>query len=292
MERTKPKMIIALAIALLTALGLCLGGGDGGAKIGSISVFAVCGMLAFAINWLVFIPANAAKTEKYYDLTGSLTYLSVVGAAIVLTPVVSTRAELAAIMVAVWALRLGSFLFVRISKDGQDDRFDEIKVAPLRFFFAWTLQGLWVLFTAAAALAIITGGVVKPIGLIGSIGIIMWLVGFIIESVADAQKRSFKRNPNNKSRFITTGLWSWSQHPNYFGEILLWTGMAVLAAPILQGWQWVTLISPVFVFLLLTRISGIPTLDKKAKARWGNDADYQAYIAKTSKLLPMPPSAS
>lgn len=293
MQNKKIKSLISLAVVLSVALGLSIAGGSGGTQLGtmagSISVFTLCGVLAFAINWLAFIPANAAKTEKYYDLVGSLTYLTIITVAVALTPDLSVRAKLVAIMVVLWALRLGTFLFMRISKDGQDDRFDEIKVAPLRFFMAWTIQAMWALFTAAAALAIITGGADQEIGVIGRIGILMWIVGFIIEAVADAQKRAFKRNPNNKGRFITTGLWSWSQHPNYFGEILLWAGIAVIAIPVLQGWQWLTMVSPVFVYLLLTRLSGIPTLDKKAQKRWGNDADYQAYIANTSKLVPLPP---
>lgn len=291
MKRTKSKQIIALLVVLIIATGLSVAGGDQGVTFGSISVFALCAIIAFSINWLAFIPANMAQTERYFDVVGSLTYLTVIATAVMLVPELSVRAKLAAIMVAVWAIRLGTFLFVRISKDGHDDRFDEIKVAPLRFFMTWTLQGLWVLFTAACALAIITGGNAKPIGVIGSIGLLMWLVGFIIESVADAQKRAFKRNPNNKGRFINQGLWAWSRHPNYFGEILLWSGMAVLAIPVLVGWQWVTLVSPIFVFLLLTRLSGIPTLTKKAKERWGNDADYQAYVSKTSLLFPRPPKS-
>jgi steroid 5-alpha reductase family enzyme len=289
MKPAKSRTIIALIIAILISVGLCTAGGDGGAKVGSISVFAFCGMLAFAINWLVFIPANASKSERYYDLTGSLTYVSIITAAVLLTPEIGVRAQIAAIMVAVWAIRLGTFLFIRISKDGHDDRFDEIKVAPLRFFFTWTLQAVWAIFTAACALAIITGGNDKPIGLIGSIGIIMWLFGFIIEVIADGQKRAFKRNPKNQGRFINVGLWSWSRHPNYFGEILLWSGMAVLAIPVLSGLQWLTLVSPLFVILLLTRLSGIPTLARKADKKWGKDADYQSYLASTSLLFPRPP---
>ena len=192
-------------------------------------------------------------------------------------------------MVVVWALRLGTFLFIRINQDGHDDRFDDIKVNPGRFFIAWTIQALWVLMTAACAIAIITGGSDKPLGLIGFIGLGLWLLGFVIEIIADAQKRAFRKEPTNQGKFINTGLWAWSRHPNYFGEITLWLGMAILALPVLSGFQWVTMISPVFVFLLLTKVSGIPTLTKKSKQRWGNDPEYQAYLANTSLLIPMPP---
>ena len=289
MKRTNNTIYIALFVVAIIAMVVSIAGGQGGVQLGGISLFAACGALAFAINWLVFIPSNMAQSEKYYDLTGGVSYLSVILLAVVFTPDLDVRAMLVAIMVAVWAVRLAGFLFLRIKQDGHDDRFDEIKVRPLRFFLAWTLQGLWVFLTAACALVIITNGVHKTLGLIGSIGILMWLSGFLIESISDAQKRAFKRNPENQGRFIATGLWAWSQHPNYFGEMLLWFGVAVMALPILQGWQWLCLISPFFVVLLLTRVSGIPLLRAKAQKKWGDEADYQRYIAATPLLIPRPP---
>ncbi len=289
MQNELVKRLIILIVILAIGGGISMAGGDNGARYQNVPIFLICGAWAFLINWIAFIPSNAAQTEKYYDLVGSLTYLSVIGLAVTLTPELSTRAKLAAILVAVWALRLGTFLFVRINQDGHDDRFDEIKTNPSRFFIAWTIQGLWALVTAACAIAIITGGNAKPLGIIGMFGLGVWALGFIIEVIADAQKRAFRKDPANKGKFINTGLWSWSRHPNYFGEITLWLGMAILAVPVLSGLQWVTLISPVFVFLLLTRLSGIPTLAKKSKQRWGDDPDYQAYLANTSLLFPLPP---
>lgn len=281
--------VIVLIIVVLIAIGVCVAGGDGGASVGRLSVFAICGIIAFAVNWLAFIPANMAQTERYYDLTGSATYLMVIAVAVLLVPELTLRGQLAAIMVVVWSLRLGSFLFKRINSAGQDDRFDEIKTRPLRFFIAWTLQALWVLLTAACALAIISGGNDLAIGSLGVVGLSLWLLGFICEVVADTQKNAFKRNSDNKGRFINTGLWSWSRHPNYFGEILLWVGMAVLAWPILTGWQYVTLISPIFVTLLLLKVSGVPMLAKKGLEKWGDDPDYRAYLTNTSLLIPRPP---
>ena len=120
-------------------------------------------------------------------------------------------------------------------------------------------------------------------------GIAIWSVGFVIEVVADRQKSNFKADPSNEGEFIDTGLWAWSRHPNYFGEITLWLGMAVLAVPVLSGWQWVTLVSPLFVTLLLTRVSGIPMLEKRADDRWGSDPDYRRYKEQTPVLIPRPP---
>lgn len=290
MQMNNKQTSIGLIVVVLLAAGFAIAGGQESLTIGAIPVFVWCALLAFGLNWLVYIPSMLAKTEHFYDLTGSATYLSVIAVAVLSVPSLDARAILAAGMVSVWALRLGSFLFLRIRQDGNDDRFDDVKVNPLRFFFAWTLQGLWVLFTVACALAIITTNEQKELGIIAVLGIVMWFVGFAIEVVADAQKRAFKRNPQNKGQFIRSGLWSWSQHPNYFGEILLWSGMAVLALPILNGWQWVTIISPFFVMLLLTRGSGIPLLTEKANKKWGDEPEYQAYVATTPLLILWPPS--
>lgn len=266
-----------------------LAGSDGSAEVGSLPVFAVCGALAFVINWVVFIPSNALTTEHYFDLTGSITYITVIVVAAVLSDDLDTRAMVVTGMVLVWALRLGTFLFRRVKRDGRDGRFDKIKVDPLRFLMTWTLQGLWVLLTVACALAIVTGNDREDFGLLATIGTAFWLVGFAIEVVADQQKSAFKRDAANDGRFISTGVWSWSRHPNYFGEIVLWLGIAIIAVPVLSGWRWVTLVSPLFVTLLLTRISGVPMLERRGMKRWGDDPSYQAYVRDVPVLIPRPP---
>ncbi|MEM7282564.1 MAG: DUF1295 domain-containing protein, partial [Pseudomonadota bacterium] len=222
-------------------------------------------------------------------LTGSITYIAVVVSAVSLSGELDLRGKLAATMVIIWCSRLGLFLFTRISKDGEDRRFREIKINPLRFLGAWTLQALWVILTAACAIAIITTREQKEVDVFLIVGALMWVTGFGIEVVADAQKRAFRKDPANQGKFIQSGLWAWSQHPNYFGEIALWTGVLIMAIPILHGGAWLCVISPLFVFLLLTRVSGIPMLDEHAKQKWGDDPDYLSYVERTSKLLVRPP---
>jgi steroid 5-alpha reductase family enzyme len=280
-------IVAAVAIGALVVLA----GSDGSFKVGPIAVFAVCGLVAYVINWVVFVPSNLARTEHYFDLTGGVTYLTVVAVALLLSDDLDARAVIVGAMVGVWALRLGSFLFLRVRRVGRDGRFDQIKTAPLRFFMAWTLQGLWVLLTTAGALAIITGVERESIGWVALVGMAVWVVGFAFEVVADQQKSVFKRDPANEGRFITSGLWAWSRHPNYFGEIVLWTGIAVMSLPVLSGWRWVTLISPVFVVVLLTRGSGIPILEARAEKRWGSEEEFQAYTRNTPVLIPRPPQA-
>ena len=278
-----------MAIAVAIGAGVAWAGSDGGVSAGGLPVFALCAAIAFAVNWIAFVPAALAKTEHYYDLIGGVTYISVTLAALLLSGDPDLRAVLVAAMVMVWALRLASFLFLRISKAGKDGRFDEIKTRPLSFLMAWTVQALWVLLTAAAALAVITGGVHKPFGVVGIAGLAVWVIGMLIEVVADRQKSAFRRDPANSGKFIDSGLWAWSRHPNYFGEIMLWTGMAIVALPVLDGWRWVTLISPVFVAFLLTRVSGIPLLEKRADERWGGQEAYESYKRRTPVLIPRPP---
>jgi steroid 5-alpha reductase family enzyme len=289
MDDQRRRSIIGTIVAVVIGALVILAGSDGSRTIGGFAVFALCGILAYAINWVVFVPSYAARTERFYDLTGSLTYITVVVVALAASGDLDARAAIVGGMVIVWAVRLGSFLFRRIRKDGKDGRFDRIKTDFLRFLMTWTLQGLWVLLTAAAALAIITGTEREPLGWVAYLGMAIWLAGFLIEVVADAQKSAFKRDPATEGRFISSGLWAWSRHPNYFGEITLWMGVAVMAVPVLSGWRWVALISPIFVYLLITRVSGVPMLEKRADERWGDEAAYRAYKERTPELMLRPP---
>ncbi len=290
MKTTDRNALVAFPVVVLVGAGVAVAGSQGGAKVGGIPVFAVCVALAFVIQWLAFIPAYLLQTERFYDLTGSLSYITVTVVAVVLGPTPDTRSYLLLALIVIWAVRLGSYLFRRIRKVGRDTRFDAIKPSFIRFLDTWTLQGLWVSLTLAAALAAITTTVRKGLAVFALVGLLVWLAGFGIEATADNQKSRFRADPANRGAFIRTGLWAWSRHPNYFGEITLWIGVALIALPVLRGWQWVTLISPVFVFLLLTRVSGVPLLEKSADKRWGGLADYEDYKRRTPVVVPLPPA--
>ncbi|NLF11696.1 MAG: DUF1295 domain-containing protein [Anaerolineaceae bacterium] len=288
MKQTDRNALLTFAIVVLVGLGVALAGSQGGASAFGIPIFALAVGLAFVIQWLAFIPAYLRQDESFFDLTGSLTYITVTILAVALSSVVDGRSILLLALVVVWAARLGTFLFRRVRKAGKDARFDDIKPSFIRFLNTWTLQGLWITFTLAAALAAITTNTRKELGLFAVAGFLVWLFGFAMEVVADLQKSRFRADPKNKGKFINTGLWAWSRHPNYFGEIVLWVGVAIIALPVLRGWQWITLISPVFVALLITRISGVPILEKRADEKWGGQQDYEAYKAQTPVLIPRP----
>lgn len=289
MKKENIRAYTGIGIAILIGVGVAFAGSQGGVKIGRFPLFALGVGLAFLIQWLVFIPSYLNKTEMFFDLTGSITYITVTLVAVLLSPVKDTRAYLLLGLVTIWALRLGTYLFSRIKAAGEDRRFRELKASFPRFFMTWTLQGLWVTFSLAAALAVITTNYKVEVGPFAAIGLLVWIFGFYLEVTADRQKSEFRADPANEGKFINSGLWSWSRHPNYFGEIVLWVGIAIIALPVLKGWQWVTMISPIFITILLTRISGVPMLEKRADEKWGGQEDYETYKARTSVLIPFPP---
>jgi steroid 5-alpha reductase family enzyme len=286
MKTADRNYLITFPILILIGYLVALAGSQGGTSIAGIPLFALSVGLVFLIQWIAFIPAYIFQTERFFDLTGSITYISVIIAAFVFGNDMDVRTILLSALVMIWAIRLGTFLFRRIQKAGKDDRFDEIKPSFIRFLNVWTIQALWITLTVAAALVTITTTTRKELDLFTLVGFLVWAVGFAIEVVADSQKSRFSANPDNKGKFIQTGLWSRSRHPNYFGEIMLWIGVAIIALPVLRGWQWVALISPVFVTLLLTRVSGVPLLEKKADKKWGGQADYESYKKRTPELIP------
>ncbi len=288
MKKEDRSALITVFIAVLLGAGLAWAGSQGSVRFAGVPLFALCVALAFLIQWLVFIPAYLKQTEKFFDITGSLTYIVLVLLAGLLSGLADARSYLVMLLVLVWAGRLGSFLFMRVHRAGKDARFDEIKSSFPRFLQTWTLQALWIVFTLAAALVVLTSTTRLALDVYAYIGLAVWLFGFAFEAIADAQKSAFRKDPKNKGKFINNGLWSWSRHPNYFGEITLWVGMALIALPILRGWQWIALVSPIFVFFLLTRVSGIPLLEKHADAKWGGQVDYEVYKSSTPVLFPLP----
>ena len=289
MKKSDRNALFVLPIVVLVAAGVAVAGSQGGATAFGVPVFALCVALAFVIQWLAFIPAFLLQNEGWFDLTGSVTYITVTAVAVLLGPTSDARSLVLLALVVIWAARLGSYLFRRIRKAGKDARFDAIKPSFIRFLNTWTLQGLWVSLTLAAALAAITTDLRKELGVVALVGLVVWVAGFAVEAASDVQKSRFRAAPANRGTFIHAGLWSWSRHPNYFGEIVIWIGVALVALPVLQGWQYVTLISPLFVILLLTRVSGVPLLEKRADEKWGGQDDYEAYKARTSVLVLRPP---
>jgi steroid 5-alpha reductase family enzyme len=277
--------ILATCVALVIGFVATLAGSTNNVEIAGMPIFAWAAIIAFLTQWTVFLPSWFAHSERFFDLTGSITYLTVVAFSLFSATSLEPYSLLIAAMVSLWAFRLGWFLSARVRAAGSDSRFDLMKHRFAWFFMTWTLQGLWVLLTAGAALAAIAVAGDKDVGAAALAGTALWAIGFGIEVTADEQKRRFRSKRENQGRFITSGLWARSRHPNYLGEIVLWTGVAIAALPVLSGWNHLTLVSPLFVWALLTRVSGIPLLEAAGDRRWVGDQGYEDYKAQTPVLM-------
>ena len=246
-------------------------------------------VLIFVIQWIAYIPAFIFKTEKFYDLTGSLTYIAAISFALYSTNT-SQSLDLGSLIIGAaiifWAVRLGSFLFMRVHKDKKDGRFDTIKTSFSQFFMTWTLQGMWVFICSSAALVAIANPTGVPINIVFIIGLALFILGFVVEIIADNQKSAFRSIPENKDVFINEGLWARSRHPNYFGEITLWTGITVMGISTFEGMNYLALFSPIFSYLLLNYVSGVRMLEYRGHKKWGHLDAYAAYKKSTPKFIP------
>ena len=280
----------AIALCILLAYLVAIAASVDGVFFSGIPIILLCAIVSFLTHWMIAAPSLITSSEKYFDFTGMVATLLVVLTAMFALlssgAQVSIRSVFVASFVSVWTLRLGIFLYKRIVKAGEDIRFRDIKKSLPKFLMTWTLSALWVFLTTVNAITLIALNPLEPIGIFFIMGALLWLLGFGFEVIADRQKKYFSEQPKNEGRFITQGLWSVSRHPNYFGEIILWAGIAIISLPFLSGWQYVTLVSPVFVFLLLTRISGLPFLEDKAEKKWGENKDYIEYKKRTPILVP------
>ena len=278
MKQNVKHLIFSLAAFLLSYLMAALTG---------VEIVKNAIILAFLIHWLLFIPAYLFKTEKFFDLSGSLTYISVITYVLISSDNFKNKfgSIILALLICIWAIRLGTFLFFRIKKAGEDKRFREIKISFTRFFMVWTLSGMWVSLCSLCALTAIASSDGVITNDIFYIGLITFLIGLSIEIIADRQKTRFRKDPKNTDKFINQGLWSKSRHPNYVGEITLWTGVAIMSFSSLEGWQYASLISPIFTYLLLVYVSGVPQLTESGQKKWGHLKNYQDYLKNTPTLI-------
>ena len=281
--------IVVISVLIITSL-IVIAVDDNSVSLNGYSAVLYSAAICLGIQWLAWIPASLAKSERFYDLTGGLTYLTVVGFTLWAgsqSESPSARELIVSLLVVIWALRLSSFLYLRIHRTGKDGRFDRLKTSPIRFLVPWTIQGLWVFLTMIVVIVINSQANSAPeLGIWDAIGLLMWLLGFSIEVIADNQKSAFNANSENQGKWIDSGLWSYSRHPNYLGEIMLWTGIACFGISCFSGMERLAWISPIFIYLLLTKISGVPILDRRGLEKWGDKPEYHKYREGTPTLLP------
>jgi len=294
MAKTILQPLVFLAISAVTflicyLLAATVSGGT--IKSDGLSLIMVAMVISFAIHWILFVPSYIFQTEKFYDLTGSLTYVTVLSFVVFIKKttvheMLDLRSLLIYGCIMIWTVRLGGFLFWRVLKDGHDKRFKTILPSFTQLFMTWTLSAAWVFIQSLSALVALTVISTVEMGLVGWLGLVLWIFGFGFEVLADHQKTKFKADPANDGKFITGGLWDASRHPNYFGEIVLWLGISVMAVPVMSGLQYVSLVSPVFGFLLIYYVSGVRMLEARSDKKWANNAEYQEYKRNTPVFFP------
>ena len=280
------KNIIAITAFLICIVLINIAGQNIEIEIRGMNAFTFILIIAVLLQVFFFLPSFLLKTEKYYDLVGSLTYITTISLAYFSVENKTMIDSIIYFYIMVWASRLGIYLFRRVRNDGKDVRFEKAKRHFFWFLQYWMGQALWVSLTACAAIIAILSPEEDTLPVLAIVGMVLWISGFTIESISDYQKRVFRKENNPSESFIHTGFWARSRHPNYFGEITLWTGIAVIALNTLNGIEYVTLISPVFVYILLTRMSGVNLLERIADERYGHLEEYQRYKRNTPVLVP------
>jgi len=280
------KNIIAITAFLICIVLINIAGQNIEIEIRGMNAFTFILIIAVLLQVFFFLPSFLLKTEKYYDLVGSLTYITTISLAYFSVENKTMIDSIIYFYVMVWASRLGIYLFRRVRNDGKDVRFEKAKRHFFWFLQYWMGQALWVSLTACAAIIAILSPEEDTLPVLAIVGMVLWISGFTIESISDYQKRVFRKENNPSESFIHTGFWARSRHPNYFGEITLWTGIAVIALNTLNGIEYLTLISPVFVYILLTRMSGVNLLERIADERYGHLEEYQRYKRNTPVLVP------
>jgi steroid 5-alpha reductase family enzyme len=253
-----------------------------------ISAFLLSFLISLAVNAAFFVIAAIRKTDVVTDLSYSLSF-AVLAIVLPLSGASKSVQLVASVLVLVWAARLGVYLFRRILRIKVDHRFDEMRNSPLRFARFWFLQAITVAVVMLPVSYLLGSGDPPGFGPWMIVGAAVWLIGLVIEAVSDAQKSSFKAKKTEGARFITSGLWRYSRHPNYFGEMLIWWGLFVFSVPFLHGAAFAVVIGPVFITVLLLFVSGIPLLEQSAEAKYGDDPAYREYKRRTSILVPLPP---
>ncbi len=243
-------------------------------------------LLSLGINIAMFLVAYKLQSDKLTDISYAVTFF-----VLALYSTIQSNASLfhvvLLVVVGLWSTRLGSFLLYRVHKVGKDSLFDAMRGNFVKFGQFWVLQAItvWVLMLPV----IFTSQFTSEVSIGVWAGLAVWGIGLLIESLADIQKFTFTQNVANKGKWIESGIWKYSRHPNYFGEILVWTGVYVIAVQALPlGLALTALISPLFIMSLLLFVSGIPLLEKAADRRWGARKAYRAYKKRTSILVPFP----
>jgi len=254
---------------------------------------AICGIITVGMQFAFFLVACTCKFDKVTDFAGGTNFVVLALTTMVLSGTYQWRQIAATAAVTLWGLRLSGYLLYRIIKIGEDSRFDDKRSDPLRFAIFWIFQAVWV-FTVSLPVIFVNApssadSKFNDWTAWDILGGIMFVLGLLVETVADFQKFNFRNNPANRGKWCQVGVWSWSRHPNYAGEICLWWGLFIVSVSIARDAQWSGVLSPIFTSWTLLFFSGIPLLEEKADNKFRNDRSYVEFKERTSPLLLLPP---
>ncbi|XP_064640817.1 uncharacterized protein LOC135495807 [Lineus longissimus] len=255
---------------------------------------ALCAIVTVSMQLVFFFLACTFQFTKLTDIAGGVNFAIIAILTFLLAQTYTTRQVMVTAFVWGWGLRLSCYLLYRICKIGEDTRFEEKGSRWSKYAGFWTFQAIWVfsvslpvIFTNAQRSAFKLDP--REFTDLDIAGAVIYTVGLVCEASADMQKFNFRDNPANNGRWCDFGLWRWSRHPNYFGEMLVWWGIFIISTNILTNGQWAAIVSPVFTTLILLFLSGIPLLEKKHDEIYGRCKDYLDYKMSTSPLIPLPP---
>lgn len=241
--------------------------------------------ISLGLNLAMFVPAFLFKTDKLTDISYAVTFILLAVVIFVLGGF-SVPSLILLIAILLWAVRLGGYLLIRIYRIGHDKRFDRMRKSFWLFGRFWLLQGITVWVIMLPSIFFLSNAP-ESLSWASYVGLAIWTIGFVTETIADVQKFKFASDPANKGKWIESGLWRYSRHPNYFGEILLWIGLYIYVVPELNLTKaFVGAIGPIFITLLIVFVSGVRMLEKRATVKWGDNPDYRNYKRRTSILIP------
>ncbi len=254
-------------------------------KINNFPLVYIFTITILILNTLSFMHSHFSKSDIFFDLIGSISFISIGVTSLLLIPDVDANQILIFFLLIFWALRLGPFLFIRRLSAGPDERLSEYFKSPFSLYFIWTMNSLWVFLTSLSMIVIFSSSEDNEFGLMQWLGLLIWVFGFLIEVVSDTQKNKF--NKKNKGAFIDVGLWKYIRHPNYLGEIIIWFGVFVISINYINSiFTILSILSPIFVFVLLRFLTGVPQLEQRGEEKWGQQGKYLNYKKRTGILLP------
>ncbi len=254
-------------------------------KVNDMPLVFIFAFSILSLNSIFFIHSYFFKSDIFFDLVGSFSFLSIGIISLLLLSDIDANQILIFFLLVFWALRLGPFLFIRRLVAGNDERLSEYFESPVSLYFLWCMNSLWVFFTSLSIIVIFSSNISNDFGLLQWLGLIIWVFGYIIEVTSDSQKNRF--NKTNKGKFINIGLWKYIRHPNYLGEIIIWFGIFVISLNYIESFpSMLSILSPIFVFILLRYLSGVPQLEKRGDQKWGDLKEYVKYKEKTGIIFP------